>query len=87
MIEEIISATESLFLPIIIFASAIVIILYLIKKEEKRRVLNNKRYEELTNKFIDTIKNISDENNKMLKELSESIYDITNKFNEQKRDR
>lgn len=56
MTEELIFSTENLYLPIIVFVSAIAIILYLIKKEEKRQLLNDKRYNELTNKFIDIIK-------------------------------
>lgn len=64
-----ISVIESLGLPVVVFMIAIAIILYLINKEEKRQILNDKRYDELTNKFINTIKKISDENNKMLKEL------------------
>lgn len=80
-----ISVIESLVFPIIVFVIAISIIMYLIKKEEKRQALNDKRYDELTNKFIDTIKKISDENNKMLKELSDNIHNVMDKFNERDR--
>jgi hypothetical protein len=78
---------ESLVFPIIAFGVTIYVIIYLIKKEENRQLLNDKRYDELTNKFIDTITKISDENNKMLKELSDDIRSIMDKFYDQKRDR
>lgn len=80
----IISIIESLILPILVFIIAMAAIIYLINKEEKRQMLNDKRYDELTNKFIDTIKKISEENNKMLKELTDSIHDVTNKLDDLK---
>ncbi len=83
----IISTIESIAFPIITFTISILIIIYLIKKEEKRQLSNDKHYEELTNKFIDTIKKISDENNKTLKDISNSIQNIMDKFEEPKRDK
>jgi hypothetical protein len=83
----VISLIESLGFPIIAFGVTIYVIIYLIKKEENRQLLNDKRYDELTNKFIGTITKISDENNKMLKDLSDSIRDVMNRSDEQKRDR
>ena len=87
MTIEIVHTIESLVLPIIVFGAAIAVILYLIKKEEKRQLLNDKRYDELTNKFVDAITKISYDNNKMLKNLSDSIHDVADKFDDKKRDR
>ncbi len=80
-------AIESIGFPIIVFVVSIFIIIYLIKKEEKRQLINDKRYNELTNKFIETIKKISDDNNKIIKNLIDSMHDAMKKLDEQKRDK
>ncbi len=80
-------AIESIGFPIIVFVVSILIIIYLIKKEEKRQLINDKRYNELTNKFIETIKKISDDNNKIIKNLIDSMHDAMKKLDEQKRDK
>ncbi len=77
----------SIVIPIIIFTTAILIIIYLIKKEEDKQKLNEKRYEELTNKFLTTIDKIYDENNRVMKNLTESIRNAIYKLNEHKRDK
>ena len=75
----------SIIIPIIIFVIAILIIIYIIKKEEEKQKLNEKRYEELTNKFLTTIDKIYDENNRVMKNLTESIRYAMEKLNEEKR--
>ncbi len=79
-------AIENIGIPIIIFVIAISIIIYSLNKEEKRQYLNDKRYDDLANKFIDTIKKISDDNNDTIKNLTDSIHGVLDKFDEQKRD-
>jgi len=83
----VISIIENLLLPTMVFVISISMIIYLIKKEEKIQLINDKRYEELTNKFIYTIEKISGENNKMIKDLTDSIHEAMVKFDEQKRDK
>ena len=77
---ELISTIGELGFPVAIFIVAIATIIYIIKKEEKRQILTDKRYDELTNKFVDTITKISDDNNMVLKELSDNIHSFTEQF-------
>lgn len=76
---------ENIGIPIIIFVIAISIIIYSLNKEEKRQYLNDKRYDDLTNKFVDIIEKISNNNNKIIKNLTDSIDSLTYKFNDQQR--
>lgn len=77
---ELTSTIGELGFPVAIFIVAITTIIYIIKKEEKRQILTDKRYDELTNKFVDTITKISDDNNMVLKELSDNIHSFTEQF-------
>ena len=77
---ELVDTIRELGFPVAIFIVAITTIIYIIKKEEKRQILTDKRYDELTNKFVDTITKISDDNNMVLKELSDNIHSFTEQF-------
>lgn len=63
--------------PIASFVIMVSILIYVMKKEEKRQEKTEARYEKLVDKFIETTKNVSEQNNTSIKDITAELKNMT----------
>lgn len=66
--------------PIASFVIMVSILMYVMKKDEKRQEKTESRYEKLVDKFIETSKDVSDQHDKYIKDLTTELKNITSEL-------
>lgn len=80
-IENILAPSTATFIkdvgfPIASFVIMVSILMYVMKKDEKRQEKTESRYERLVDKFIETTKEISEKQEKTLKDVTTELKNI-----------
>lgn len=66
--------------PIASFVIMVSILMYVMKKDDKRQEKTEARYEKLVDKFIETTKNLSDQHDMSLKDVTSELKMMTNEL-------
>lgn len=66
--------------PIASFIIMVSILMYVMKKDDKRQEKTEARYEKLVDKFIETTKNLSDQHDTSLKDVTSELKLMTNEL-------